>query len=154
VFRPAIFSGLQQNLLFSASTLGDVMAFEIGTIDGISRQLRRDVLFIALLDEAGEHVDIYHKIDYITEWLDATDIPHQLCTAFTEDVIYIEGGPACIFLDVMAETDPEKLAALIAKFGNIEGKPLISGFQLCILKLEDAMQNAEQDDPAFWDKLV
>lgn len=130
------------------------MAFEIGTIDGISRQLRRDVLFIAVLDEAGEHVDIYEEIEYITEWLDATDIPHQLCTAFTEDVVYIEGGPGCIFLNVMAETDPEKFAALNAKFGNIEGQPLMSGFQLCILKLEDAMKNAEQDDPAFWDKLV
>lgn len=130
------------------------MAFEVGTIDSISRQLRHDVLFIALLDDTGEYVDIYEEIEYITDWLQATDIPHQLCTAFAEDVVYIEGGPGCIFLDVMTETDPEKFAKLISKFGNIEGQPLISGFQLCILKFEDALKNAEQDDPAFWDNLV
>lgn len=130
------------------------MAFDVGTIDGICRQLGKDVLFLALLDEEDENLDIYAEVDAITEWLEVTGIVFQLCIAFSEDVVFVEGGPACIFLDVSPETHPEQFSVLLEKFGPIDGPPVNPGFQLGILSLDDAMKNAEQDDPAFWDDFV
>lgn len=54
------------------------MAFDVGTIDGICRQLGKDVLFLALLDEEDENLDIYAEVDAITEWLEVTGIVFQL----------------------------------------------------------------------------
>jgi|GEM_PF-3074719 len=130
------------------------MAFDVGTIDSISRQLGRNVLFLALLDDEDEALDIYAEVDPITEWLEVNNIDFRLCTAFSPDVVYIEGGPACIYLDVTPERDTEKLALLVNRFGQVDGTPVQDGFQLSILKLDDAMKNAEQDDPDFWDDFV
>lgn len=130
------------------------MAFDVGSIDGISRQLGRDVLFLALLDEENESLDIYTEIEPVTDWLEASGIRYRICTAFEEGVIYIEGGPGCIYLEVAHDADPEQLAVLIDKFGPIGGPQSLSGFQLSVLKLEDALKNAEQDDPEFWDELI
>ncbi len=130
------------------------MAFDVGTIDGIARQLGRDVLFIALLDEEDESLDIYTEIEPVTNWLEANSIIYRLCTACEEGVVYIEGGPGCIYLDVEPNTDLRQLAVLVDKFGPVGGPQSVSGFQLSVLTLEDALKNAEQDDPSFWDSLV
>lgn len=130
------------------------MAFDVGTIDGIARQLGRDVLFLALLDEEGESLDIYAEIEPVTNWLEANGTIYRLCTAFEEGVVYIEGGPGCIYLDVEANTDLRQLAILVDKFGPVGSPQSVSGFQLSVLTIEDALKNAEQDDPSFWDSLV
>ena len=130
------------------------MAFDVGTIDGIARQLGRDVLFLALLNDENESLDIYAEIDPITDWLEARGITYRICTAFEEGVVYIEGGPGCIYLDVEPNTDLRKLAVLLNKFGPVDGPQSVSGFQLSVLTLENALKNAEQDDPSFWDNMV
>ena len=130
------------------------MAFDVGTIDSIARQLGKDVLFLALLDEENESLDIYAEIEPITDWLEASGIAYRLCTAFEEDVVYIEGGPGCIYLEIARDADPRQLAVLMDKFGPIGGPQSLAGFQLSVLTLEDAMKNAKQDDPNFWDNLV
>ena len=130
------------------------MAFDVRTIDGIARQLGRDVLFLALLDEEGASLDIHAEIEPVTNWFEANGIIYRLCTAFEEGVVYIEGGPGCIYLDVEPNTDLGKLAVLLNKFGPVSGPQSVSGFQLSVLTLENALKNAEQDDPSFWDSLV
>lgn len=82
------------------------MAFDVGTIDGIARQLGRDVLFLDLLDEENESLDIYSEIEPVTDWLDARGINYRICTAFEQGLVYIEGGPGCIYLEVAHDADP------------------------------------------------
>ena len=130
------------------------MAFDVGTIDGIARQLGRDVLFLALLDEENQSLDIYAEIDLVTNWLESRGITYRICTAFEEGVVYIEGGPGCIYLEVVPNSDQHQLAVLVDKFGEVGGQPSQSGVLLSVLTLDDAMKNAEQDNPNFWDELV
>lgn len=130
------------------------MAFDVGTIDGIARRLGRDVLFLALLDEEDESLDIYAEVDPITDWLEAAGIRSKICTAFSEDIVFIVGGPGCIYIEVDPKAKSEQFAVLVDRFGPIDGPPSQPGFKLAVLTLEDAMKNAAQDDPAFWDDLV
>jgi len=128
------------------------MVFEIGTIDSIARALERDVLFLGLTDEESPERDIY--VEAVTEWLDAHGFGYRLCTAFSEDIVYIEGGPACIYLDVPPISESVGLSAIVEKFGPIGGPPVDPGLVVGILTLGDALKNAEQDDPSFWDRFV
>jgi hypothetical protein len=130
------------------------MAFDVATIDGIARKLGRDVLFLALLDEENESLDIYAEIGPTSDWLEAHGIIYCICTAFEEGVVYIEGGPSCVYLEVVPKTDLSQFAALVDKFGPVGGPQSLSGFKLSVLTLKDALKNAEQDDPNFWDNLV
>ncbi len=130
------------------------MSFEIDNIDRISRKIGQDVLLLAFLDEEAESLDLYVDIDPITTWLEAEGIDYTLCTAFIEDVVFIEGGPGCLFLDVWPVKDPVKQKKLERKFGPIGGPGAISGYQLEVLELNDAMKNVKQDDPDFWDSII
>ena len=44
------------------------------------------------------------------------------------------------------------LAKLDAHFEKEDGTPRIPGLVLTLLTLEEAMVNADQDDPGFWDR--
>jgi len=77
------------------------MAEALETIDGIARRLRRDVYYLALVDGAGGFRDIYTDVFEIRDWLDARQIDWSLCAGFDENTVWIEGGPGCIFLDMV-----------------------------------------------------
>jgi len=130
------------------------MAFDVGTIDGIARKLGQDVLFLTLLDEEDENRDIYTDIEPITNWLEAVGIGCRLCTAFEPNVVFVEGGPGCIYLEIDPDGDEEKRSRIEGKFGLLGGPALLPGFLLSRLSLADAMMNAEQDDEDFWDNYV
>lgn len=130
------------------------MAFDVGTIDGIARQLGGDVLFLALLDEEDKSCDIYADIEPVINWLGAVGIGSRLCTAFEPNVVFIEGGPGCIYLEIDPDGDEEERRLIEGKFGPLGGPALFPGFRLSCLSLADAMLNAEQDDEKFWDNYV
>lgn len=68
--------------------------------------------------------------------------------------MFIEGGPACIYLDVPPIAESVGLRTIVEEFGPIGGPPVVPGVVLGFLTLEDALKNAEQDDPSFWDRIV
>ena len=130
------------------------MAYEIRTIDGIARTLRRDVLFLEFVDPEGRQDDSNPDAQMVASWLAAHGIAHELCFGFSEDVIFFEGGPVCIHLDVAPTSETLTLRILLGKFGPVGGPPATKGLRLSVLTLTDALRNAEQDEPAFWDRLI
>ena len=126
------------------------MAGEIETIDGVARRLNRDVYYLALVDEAGGFRDIYTDASEITDWLDAKQIGWRLCAGFDEDTVWVEGGPACIFLDIHPEHGPEAMEMVEAHFINAEGEPTIPGYVPAMLRLMKALSFAGRDDPDYW----
>lgn len=126
------------------------MAFDIGTIDAISRRLQRDVLQITFVDE-GERQDIYVEIDHITAVLDQLNLQWELCAGFTDGFAYIEGGPGCIYIDIDPHAKPEIVKVLQTELNELNKteKPAICS--LSVLTLSDAKKNSEQDLPEFWE---
>ena len=127
------------------------MAGEIDTIDGVARRLNRDVYYLELVDEAGGFRDIYTDVSEITDWLDAKQIGWRLCAGFDEDTVWVEGGPACIFLDIHPELGPEAMEMVEAHFMNAEGEPRIPGYVPAMLRFMEALKFAHRDDPDYWE---
>lgn len=128
------------------------MAEELETIDGIARRLNRNVYYLALFDDAGDYRDIYTDISEATEWLDAHQIGWKLCSGFSKDTVWLEGGPGCIFLDIHPETATEAMHRVEAHFMNADGNPAVPGFAPAVLRIDDARQFAYRDDPDYWER--
>ena len=123
-------------------------------LDKIARVKQRAVLSLSFIDEAMELDDIlemdfehYKPFMEVTAWLDANGIQWQPCA--------LQSGIASscrIYVDVpFDEADPlyQKLAGYLE---NPDGSMKIEGVKFFYMKLEMAMQFAEQDEPGYWEK--
>jgi hypothetical protein len=126
------------------------MVILIETIDGIARRLGRDVIYLSFHDDHGDPLEEHPELGKVTDWLDEQGIGWQVCSCFSEGAITVEGGPGCLYLDVPFEPGTEKMSKLEAHLMDKDGQPSLPGFVPTILKLEDAMRNAYQDDPDFF----
>lgn len=126
------------------------MAEELETIDRVARRLNRDVYYLALIDDDGEFRDIYTDVSETTEWLEARQIGWSLCAGFSEETVWLEGGPGCIFLDIHPETEADAMQQVEARFMDAEGKSSVPGYVPAVLRIDVARKFAHRDDPDYW----
>lgn len=129
------------------------MPARIETIDAIARRLGRDVLFLDIRSGVDRPVRDQSEIAQATAWLDAEGIGWTACLGFAPGTLLIEGGPRAIHIDAPFESGSAMLAKLEARFETPDGHPRHPDLILSLLTLEDALINAEQDVPGFWDNI-
>lgn len=125
------------------------MAEIIESIDAIARRLGRDVLFLELTGEDDVPQTIYADVSAVTDWLDQQCIVWQVCSTFSDEDSWIEGGPGAIFLDVEYIPGSSAVSVLEAYFMDEDGQPAILGYTPNLLQLETAQKYAYRDDPDF-----
>lgn len=124
-------------------------------MDKIARQKQRDIL---ILDFSYPQESIHSMMfpDYenfkprtdILEWLKANNISWQPC-CFQGAM----GYNGIIYVDVpydVSDTVYQKLASHLETPGGVMK---LEGIRFICISLEDSMKYAEQDDPAYWEKL-
>ena len=129
------------------------MPARIETIDGIARRLGRDVIFLDIRTAEDRRVRDRPEIVEATAWLDAEGIGWRACLGFAPGMLLIEGGPRAIHIEVPFEPGSATLAKLDARFETPDGQPRHRDLILTLLPLEDALINAEQDEPGFWERI-
>lgn len=129
------------------------MPVRIETIDAIARHLGRDVIFLDIQNAEERPVANRPEIAEATAWLDAEGIGWTACLGFVPGTLLIEGGPRAIQIEVPFEPGSAILAKLEAQFETPDGNPRHPNLVLSLLNLEDALINAEQDAPRFWDQI-
>ena len=127
------------------------MAWTVQTIDALARQLRRDVVYLSFSDKLWEK-DVDEEVEKITDWLDKRNIKWRVVENFDPDTAWVEGGPSCLFIDI----DPEQpeFSVITDKFVARDGSPAEPGFILDRLPATTALEHAERDDDAFWDRYI
>ena len=126
------------------------MVRRIKSIDTIARERRTDVVFLAMLSSSGKPTRDHPAFAEVTAWLTEEGIAWELCAGFDKGLVSLEGGQRVIFIDTPYAPGSRTLAKIEARFEQEDGTPRIPGIVLALLPLEDAMSNAEQDDPEFW----
>jgi hypothetical protein len=121
------------------------MPVRIETIDAIARRLGRDVIFLDIRDRL--------EIAEATAWLDAEGIGWAPFLRFVPGMLLIEGGPRAIYIETPFEPGAPALAKLEGQFETPDGHPCHPDLILTLLTPEDAVINAEQDTPGFWDNI-
>ena len=129
------------------------MPARIETIDAIARRLGRDVIFLDIRNGADRPVQDRPEIAEATAWLDAEGIGWTACLGFAPGMLLIEGGPRAIHIEAPFEPGSAMLAKLEARFEAPDGHPRHPDLILSLLTFEDALINAEQDTPRFWDRI-
>lgn len=129
------------------------MSARIETIDAIARRLCRDVIFLDIRSGEDRPVQDRSEIAEAIAWLDAEGIGWKACLGFAPGMLLIEGGPRAIHVEAPFEPGSTMLAKLEARFETPDGDPRHSDLILTLLTLEDALINAEQDAPGFWDSI-
>ena len=149
----------------------------IQTIDRIARIQQRDVLFLSFYDRAlKERLDNVPKEErfdaqqqwrdhrseawatlpirqQIIDWLDAKGIAWQPCAQFAPGWVIMEGYVGDIYLDVPYDKDLPLYQELEAYLQYPDDTMRFENVMFFCLTLEQAMVNAEQVAPGFFDDL-
>ena len=121
------------------------------TIDAIARRLKRDVIFLAIVERQDRPSRDRPEVAEATAWLDAEGIGWEPCFGFMPGLVIFEGGPRAIHIDSPFEPRSPLLRKLEDRFETSDGLPRNTDLVLSLLRLETAMVNADQDEPGFWD---
>ncbi len=127
------------------------MAWTVQTIDALARLLGRDVIYLRFGDELWEK-DVDEEVGKTTDWLDERNIKWKIVENFDAETVWVEGGPSCLYIDI----DPEQpdFSIITEKFVAPDGSPAEPGFVLDRLAVATALEHAERDDDAFWDRYI
>lgn len=129
------------------------MPARIEAIDAIARRLSRDVIFLDIRNDTNRPIRDRPEFIDATAWLDAEGIGWTACLGFAPRMLLIEGGPRAIHIEAPFKPGSALLTRLEARFETPDGQPRHPGLVLSLLTLEDALVNAEQDEPGFWDRI-
>lgn len=121
------------------------------TIDAIARRLKRDVIFLAIVERQDRPSRDRPEVAEATAWLDAQGIGWSPCFGFLPGMVIFEGVPRAIYIDAPFEPCSPLLRKLEDRFETPDGLPRHPDLVLSLLRLETAMVNADQDEPGFWD---
>jgi hypothetical protein len=121
------------------------------TIDAIARRLKRDVIFLAIVERQDRPSRDRPEVIEATDWLDAQRIGWSPCFGFLPGLVIFEGGPRAIYIDVPFTPGSPLLHRLEDRFETPDGLPRHPDLILSLLRLETALVNADQDEPGFWD---
>lgn len=149
----------------------------IQSIDRIARIQQRDVLFLSFYDRAlkerldnvpeEEQVEAWqqwrdHRHEaweampirqQIIDWLDAKGIAWQPCSSFVPGRILLGGYTGEIYVDVPYDKDLLLYQELEAYLQHPDDTMRFENVMFFCLTLKEAMENAEQDAPDFFDDL-
>lgn len=149
----------------------------IETIDRIARIQQRDVLYLSFYDRAlkerlsqvpGDEKDSAHEqwIEHrqkawktfairqqIIDWLDAKRIAWEPCAGFAPGWITRGRYEGDIYLDLPYDKDLPLYQELEAYLQYPDDSMRFDHVMFFYLSLEEAMQNAEQDEPGFFDDM-
>ena len=123
------------------------------TIDAIARRLQRDVVYLDIRERMGQRSRDRHEVTAATVWLDAEEIGWEMCLGFLPRTLLIKGGPRAIYIDTPFEPGSPLLRKLDERFETPDGQPRHPNLVFTLLTLEDALINAGQDSPGFWDRI-
>lgn len=123
------------------------------TIDAIARRLERDVIFLDIRAREDRFSHDRPEVAEATDWLDAEGVGWELCFGFMPGTVIFEGGPRAIYIDAPFEPGSPLLRKLEDRFETSEGQPCHPDLWLTLLTFENALINAEQDAPGFWDQI-
>lgn len=129
------------------------MPARIDTIDAIARRLCRGVIFLDIRNDNSCPVWDRPDVTAATAWLDVEGIGWTACLGFAPRVLLVEGGPRAIHIDTPFEPGSALLAKLEARFETPDGQPRHPDLILALLTHGDALINADQDAPGFWDNI-
>lgn len=129
------------------------MPIILETIDAIARRLKRDVIFLAIVERQDRPSRDRPEVAEATDWLDAEGIGWESSFGFMPGMVIFEGGPRAIYIDAPFEPGSPLLRKLEDRFETPDGLPRHPDMVLSLLRLETAMVNADQDEPGFWDNI-
>jgi hypothetical protein len=121
------------------------------TIDAIARRLKRDVIFLAIVERQDRPSRDRPEVAEATQWLDEEGLGWTPCFGFMPGMVIFEGGPRAIHIDAPFEPESPLLRRLEDRFETPDGLPRHPDLVLSLLRLETAMVNEDQDEPGFWD---
>jgi len=131
-------------------------------IDAIARQKKRDVLYVQFhrweetprggrkLVTRGDWRTLPAR-KQIIEWLDANDIGWSCCGQYAIlnfEIAYL----GQVYIDIPYDKASSEYRKLEAFLENPDGSARIPGASFCYLPYEVAMENAEHDEPGYWDR--
>lgn len=149
----------------------------IQTIDGIARAKQRDVLFLSFYDraikeylktappdeeDAAREQWLTHRRhgwetlpirQQITDWLDAKGITWEECAPFTPGWVWLEGYCGDIYVDLPYDKTLPLYQELEAYLQYDDDRMRHEHVWFFYLPLEDAMRNAEQDEPGYFENM-
>jgi hypothetical protein len=138
------------------------MPYLIEHIDAIARQKQRDVLFVEFFPQApGDDEDYFfsflrydpdedNKRQALLNWLDEHNIGWFPCAPIADDCGF-EQYRGQVYIDLpMDESDPT-YCKLRDHLEQPDGSMRDEHIRFCVLRLEDALNNDQDDDPEFRD---
>ena len=127
-------------------------------IDAIARQKQRDVLCLVFkgLNEDDEDSILLDWENLpvrqqIIAWLNSKGISWQPC-GNVANVNYMCGYTGTIYIDLPFDRALPAYQELEAYLENSDGSMRFPGVVFAYLPLENAMKNAEHDEPGFWER--
>ena len=132
-------------------------------IDAIARKKQRDVLFVRFNDPETQ-VSASAKLtarpvhwrelpirQNLIAWLDSNQIEWDLCGPIAS-VNGMPGYRGQIYIDVPFDPSLPECLLVLNFLEYPDGTSRFPEAELCCLRLEIAMQNAEHDEPGFWER--
>ena len=132
-------------------------------IDAIARKKQRDVLFVcfndpetqisepATLTTSRVHWRELPIRQTLIDWLDSNQIEWDLCGPIAS-VNGMPGYRGQIYIDVPFDPSLPQCQLVLNFLEYPDGTFRFPEAELCCLRLETAMQNAEHDEPGFWER--
>jgi hypothetical protein len=141
------------------------MILRLEHIDAISRRKKRDAIYIDFIDyqstnkgnrkrskikPASDWAVNLNRLELI-EWLNAEKIAWQPCAPFANPNFLQQKYHGQIYIDIPVDAAIEQFIKLERFLENPDGTPRLKGIRFQYCSLEDALQNAEHDEPGFWE---
>ena len=132
-------------------------------IDEIARKKRRDVLFVRFNDPetqiSGWPTLTRSRVHWrelpirqsLIAWLDSNQIDWDLCGPIA-NVNGMPGYGGQIYIDVPFDPNLPECQSVLNFLEFPDGTFRFPEAELCCLRLETAMLNAEHDEPSFWER--
>jgi hypothetical protein len=138
------------------------MSGVIEHIDAIARQKKRDVLYVEFhcwggRSNGGRNLMIegdWRTLpvrNRVIEWLDANGIGWNYCGHFA-NVNFHMAYIGQIYIDIPYDKTLPDYQKLESFLENPDGTKKFTGIKFCYLSHDVALQNAEHDEPGFWER--
>ena len=144
------------------------MTVAVKTLDQISREKQRDVLYLTFEDQSAAKSENAEQLDEAFNWedcatrkkiiqfMDKNQIPYQMCfMAQPTNGTLMLSMPyrGELYIDIPYDESNPCYKKLESFLENPDGSMKLPNVKFWYYPLEEAMKNAEHDEPGFWDNL-
>jgi hypothetical protein len=129
------------------------MAMTIEHIDKISRDKKRDVIFINFNKEVYPSYEYqeYEERNNLIKWLNENNINYSLCGPMASENGW-ESYRGQLYIDVVIDDNDEQYKLICEHMDGPNGTFKIKGVESWIFPLTVALKNNHHDEPGFWDE--